>query len=328
MISFFRQLNPFHILWLAIITLLVRVGCLVNPPANIDYTYVASFQHLLLLSAPVARLTPLANVLLAAAIVFVQALLLNRFANHFNLLGKPGFLPALMYVTLTALFTPFLVLSPALVCNFLIIWMLFKLVSFYKAKDSKTSAFDVGMMVAIGSLLYLPFVFFFIMIWIALVVFKPFNWREWATSVLGYTTVFFFLAVYYYLGDKLNHFGAIWLPLGTKFPDKIILSTYSYFLLVPVALILILCFVKLQQNFYKSIVQVRKVFQLLVILFIVGALTFFVKAAFLINHFVLCAVPAAIFFAYYFSHARIRWFYESLFLLLLALTIYFQFNTF
>jgi hypothetical protein len=76
---------------------------------------------------------------LAGVLVLGQALLLNYLVNHFNLLGRPTFLPALMYVTLTALFTPFMVLSAPLICNFLVIWMLFKLFSFYKSDDAKST---------------------------------------------------------------------------------------------------------------------------------------------------------------------------------------------
>jgi hypothetical protein len=73
---------------------------------------------------------------------------------------------------------------------------------------------------------------------------------------------------------------------------------------------------------------VRKSFQLLFFVFVVASLSFYTKAAFHLNHFVLCAVPAAVFFSYYFLYAKRKWFYESLFYLLLISIIYFQFNTF
>jgi len=75
-------------------------------------------------------------------------------------------------------------------------------------------------------------------------------------------------------------------------------------------------------------VQTRKSFQLLFIVFLIGGLSFNVKAAFTLNHFLLCAVPGAVFFAYYFLYARRKWFYEVLFGLLLVSIVYFQFNTF
>ena len=205
MINLFKTLNPLNILWLAFILFALRAGYLFTAPTHIEPPFTLPLAKLLFIQAnyPVSSAF---NIMLAAAIVFVQALLLNHLVNHFNLLGKPTFLPALMYVTLSGLFTPFLVLSPALICNFLVIWMLFKLFNFYKSKDSKSSAFDLGMIVAVGSLIYLPFVYLFLIIWIALIIFKPFNWREWVAGVIGYVTIFFFLAVYYYLNDSLAQF--------------------------------------------------------------------------------------------------------------------------
>jgi hypothetical protein len=328
MIKIFKALNPFNILWLAIIMFVLRAGYMLNAPNKPDVAFSLPFVRLLLSPGQYYSLSPLLNILIAGVIVFSQALLLNHLVNHFNLLGKPTFLPALMYIVLSALFTPFLVLSPPLLCNFLVIWMLFKLFSFYKSTDAKSSAYDLGMMVAVGSIIYLPFIYFFLTIWIALIIFKPFNWREGLAGVIGYITVFFFLAVYYYLNNSLGQFYTIWLPLATKFPDHVNINYYNYLVLVPVIIILVLCFFTLQQNFFKSYVQVRKSFQLLFIIFLIAGLSFYIKAAFHLNHFLLCIVPTAVFFSYYFLYARRKWFYETLFALLLIGIIYFQFNTF
>ena len=268
------------------------------------------------------------SMLLASVLVFGQAMLINYLVNKYNLLGKPTFLPALMYITASALFTPFLVLSPPLLCNLLVIWMLFKLFDLYKGEDAISTTYDLGMLVAVGSLFYLPFIYLFLVIWIALITFRPFNWREWMAGVMGYITIFFFLAVFYYLNNRLGQFAGIWLPLGTKFPNRVNIDYYNYLVLIPVIIILLLCFLKLRQNFLKSYVQVRKSFQLLFFVFLIAGLSFYVKAEFSLNHFLLCAVPVAIFFAYYFLYATNKWVYETLYFLLLLSIIYFQFNTF
>ncbi|HEY8781962.1 MAG TPA: DUF6427 family protein [Mucilaginibacter sp.] len=328
MINFFKTLNPLNILWLAIILFALRAGYLFHAPDKLNFAFIRLFTHLLLPVSWQFELSPAFNVLIAGLLVFIQALLLNHLVNDYNLLGKPTFLPALMYVTISGLFTPFLVLSPPLVCNFLLIWMLFKLFAFYKGKDAKSTAYDLGMIVALGSLIYLPFIYFFLAIWIALIIFKPFNWREWVAGIMGYGTIFFFLAVYYYLSDSLEHFYTIWLPLAARFPVSVNINYYNYLILIPVIVVLVLCFFKLQQNFFRSYVQVRKSFQLLFAVFLLAALTFYVKAAFQLDHFLLCAVPATVFFSYYFLYAKRRWFYEALFGLMLIGIVYFQFNTF
>src|SRR3569833_4099679 len=196
MVSFFKALNPLNILWLAVILFASRAGYLLNAPAKTEFAFSEPVARLLI--APGTYLNPAKtsyNILLAAAFVFIQALLLNHLVNHFNLLGKPTFLPALMYVSASALFKPFLVLSPPLLCYFLVIWMLFKLFKLYKSNDAKSSAYDLGLLVAVGSVIYLPFFYFFLVVWFALFLFRPFYWREVVAGIIGYASIFFFLAV-------------------------------------------------------------------------------------------------------------------------------------
>jgi len=328
MIKLFRSFNPLNIVWLAVVLFALRIGFAYNFPVKTEFPFTELFSRLLIPVSYQSVIPPVFNLFFAGALVFGQAMLINYLVNHNNLLGRSTFLPALMYIVVSGLFTPFLMLSPPLLCNFLVIWMLYKVFNFYKGEEVKSISYDAGMIVAVGTMIYLPFIYMFVAIWIALIIFRPFNWREWAASIIGFITIFFFLAVLYYLNDKLGQFYNIWLPLGTKFPASISINYYNYLVLVPVIFILIFCFFKLQQNFFKSYVQTRKSFQLLFFVLLIGGFSFYVRSGFLLDHFLLCAVPAAVFFAYYFLYANSRWFYESLFFLLLISIIYFQFNTF
>jgi hypothetical protein len=328
MIKAFRSYSGLNIAGLILILFILRIGYAFQAPSNIEFTFLETFARSLLPTHYEHMFSTTENMLIAAVLIFIQAMLLNTLVNHHNLLGKPTFLPALMYITLSSLFTPFLMLSPPLICNFLMLWMLYKLFGFYKSASVMAAAYDLGMIVAIGSLIYFPFIYLFLTIWIALMIFKAFNWREWMAGIIGYATIFFFLAVYYYLNDRIGQFYTIWLPLATRFPNRVHINYYNYIVLVPVIIIMLLCFFKLRENFYRSYVQVRKTFQLLFFIFIIAGLCFYVKAEFNINHFILCALPAAVFAAYYFLHAGTRWVYETLYLLLIACIIYFQFNTF
>ncbi len=328
MINLFRTYNPLNAIWLVILLVVLRIGYVINAPQHIQFEFVEPFARLLFPADYKLAPLPLMNIFLAGMLIFLQALWFNRLVNSFNLMGRPSFLPALMYVVLTALFAPFLTLSAPLICNFLVIGMLYRLFGTYKTPDAKSVAYDMGMVVALGTLIYLPFIFMFLVIWAGLIVFRPFNWREWVAALMGFATIFFFLAVIYYLTDRLPDFAKIWLPLTTKFPAHIQISSYNYLVLIPVAIILLLCFLKVSQIFFRSYVQTRKSFQLLMVLTIIAGLSFYTKKEFHLEHFLLCAVPLAVFFSYYFLYATSRWFYEGLFFLLVGGIIYFQFNTF
>ncbi|MGN6181688.1 MAG: DUF6427 family protein [Mucilaginibacter sp.] len=322
----FKTYNPINILWLIIMLFVLRIVFFVHAPDHVNFKLIEPFARVLIPANYEQYIGIHLNIFLAAVVVLIQAVTLNYMVNHYNLLGKPSFLPALGYITLTALFAPFMVLSQPLLCNFLLLWMLFKMLDFYKSDSGKSASYDLGMIVAAGTLIYFPFIFLFLIIWIALVIFRPFNWREWVAGIFGYATVFFFLAVYYYLTDRFHGFYNIWEPLKSKFPNHINIDYYNYLVLIPVIVILLLCIIKLRENFFRSYVHVRKAFQLLFFIFIISGLCFYTRAEFNLNHFLLCAVPASVFFAYYFLYANTKWFFELLYFILFAAIIYFQFN--
>src|SRR5690606_39678310 len=135
MIEQFRKYTPLNILFLSIVGLVLCLGVFMHLPKNLMPVFfepaIANFTGKL---SP-ENITPEANVLITLVLTIVQALLINRSVNQFNLISRSSFLPALMYMTLASLMLPFLVLSPILICNFLSIWMLDKLLSIYRRTE-------------------------------------------------------------------------------------------------------------------------------------------------------------------------------------------------
>ena len=325
MIRQFRNLTPVNIVFLVVIALVLRVAAFAQLPETLEFNFVESFFRLLLPVPTESPFSPSVNVTLALTIIIIQAILLNRIVNRYNLLGKPSFLPALMYVTSSAVLMPFLVLSPTLLCNFLLIWLIEKFLSIYRRTDIGSVVFDMGMIVGLGTLIYFPFIAMLVLLYVCLLIFRPFSWREWFVGLLGFATIYFFVAVFYYLNDATDKFFRIWLPLATPFPNRLEIKFYDYTVLIPLIVILTLSAFSLRQNFFRSYVHVRKSFQVLSILFILAMISFYLKPQVRIYHFLLGAPAVSIFMAYYFLHAKKKWIFESLYFLLLAFIIYFQF---
>lgn len=324
MIKQFRSINPVNILILMGIILLLRAGIFIRLPKEVSVDFIEPFTRLLL-PVPIENTFPaFTNIYLAAFLLFIQALIFNRIINSYNFLGKSTYLPALSYVSAASLFSPFLILSPVLFCNFLILWMMDKFLSIYKRDTVSSVMYDLGMIVGLGTLIYFPFIVMLPVVWISLIIFRTFNWREWLAVVTGIITVFFFLGVFYYWNDSLDQFYRIWLPLASKFPTNLRINLYDALVLIPVAVILILGIFQLQKNFFRSVVHLRKSFQLLFFMFIAGLISFYLKQDLRLYHFLLCAPPVAVLMAYYFVHAGKQWLYESLYVVLVGGIIYFQ----
>ena len=323
MINQFRSLNPVNLIFLALVAIILRVGVLVKLPEQLSFSLFEPYADILV-KVPEDFFTPFSNVFYAAVIVFIQAVLLNRIVNNYNLLGKPSFIPALMYVTATSLLEPFIVLSPALIANFLIIWMIDKFLSIYRREQVLSVIFDLGMIVAAGALIYSPFVVMLPLVWLALIVFRPFYWREWLAAPLGFITVCFFIGTFYYLKDSLDIFLDSG-PLATTFRTGFKVNLYDYTVLIPLVLILILSFFTLRSKFYRSNVHVRKAYYVLLFLFLFGLLSFYVKSEYSVHHFLLALPAASVFMGHFFASSTRRWFYEGLYILLAVFIIYFQF---
>lgn len=327
MIQVFRSHNPFNIIWLVVLLFLMRAGVLIHFPANTDASFTGLFSRLLI-TAPAGNFTASGKIFWSAVIVISQAFWFNFVVNNANLLGKPSFLPALLFVTVSGLFPVFLTLSAPLICNFLLIWMLQKLLDLYKTEEATSTAYDLGLIVGIGTLIYFPFISLFLIIWIGLLIFRPFSWHEWVSALMGVLTILFFLSVYYYCTNHLSAFNTLWASFDADIPVISNPVPYRFLVLVPLVLIFILGLFRIQSNFLKSMVMVRKTFQVLFLLILIITFACCIKTDFSFNHFLLGAMPIALITAYYFLYASKKWIYESLYLLLLFGIIYFQFNNF
>jgi hypothetical protein len=325
MINQFRNLNPINIVWLVAYTFFMRLAIFFNLPKALNFEFLESYAKLLIQIPLENALSPLANVLLATTIIFLQALLFNRIINNNNLLAKPSFLPALLYITGCSLFLQFQILSPTLICNFLLIWMLDKFFKISKAPNAMMMAFDIGMIIAIGTLIYFPFVVMLLLLWLGLLIHRSFSWREWLAGLIGFLVIFFFLAVFYYWKDNLTSFYNIWLPLTNKFPSDLKINYKDCLVLIPVAFVIVLALLQLRKNFFRSFISTRKAFQLLFFMFVLTMLSCYTKPNFRVYHFLLSIPAGSIILAYYFSNAKKRWFYETLFASLVIVIQYFLF---
>lgn len=320
-----RKFTPINILWLCLIGTLLCLGVFLHLPTDLKPFFLEPAVSNLLKLSIGHDLKPVSNVLTTLILTLLQALFLNKIINHFNFLGKPTFLTSLMFMTLVSLFLPFLVLSPTLICNFITIWMLSKLFNIYKQPDVKILMFDLGMIVAIGSLIYFPFIVMLLLLWISLIIFRPFIWREWVTPILGFGVIYFLLGVLYFWLNRFDEFLEIFKPFSNSLPTGIQVDYHDYFVVIPIGITVILFLLVLKDQYFRSIVHIRKSFQLLFYMLVLIIASFYLNNKITINHFLLCAPPLAIYLAYYFAYAKTKWVYESIYVIIMGTIIYFQF---
>ncbi len=273
--------------------------------------------------------SPLISAILAAAFVFVQALLVNNLADEFRLLNERSWLPAAFFVLVSSFLPEFLYLSPPLVAATFIPVAVRRVLLLYKAKKGTTLLFDAGFWILTAALFYPPAALLPIGILIGINVVRAFGFRDQVVYVSG-TIVAFALAFMFFfwrdqgglfLGQQLHD----WLGLYPFRPDQQV-----YMLLKDGVLAVLFLWVVLNFGVYysRTLIQTQKSISVLywVLFFVLLGALFQPNISY--NHFLLAMPAVGIFFSMSISSLRNRMMAEVFHLALLAmlvLTQYFQY---
>jgi hypothetical protein len=267
----------------------------------------------------------LLNVSITSLLIFIQGIWLNNIVNEFSILYKGSYLPSLCYVITASIFPGFLTLNACTLSIFFLLWIFIRLFRLYKSNNALYICFDSGMIIALASLFYFPSVLWLLIVFFALLLFRPFIWREWLAAICGFMVPYIFLAMYYFWNDKFGSFTSIWEPLQNKIWNTEVDTLLNNFIpLIPLAIILLLAIVRLRANFYKNVLQVRKSQQLIIISIFICAASYYIKPSFELNHFIVLTPMLSIFAAYYFMAEKRKWIAELLMLTLIGSVLYFQ----
>lgn len=140
------------------------------------------------------------NFWLIIAVVFVvaNALLLFLVNFHFSVFFSKSAFNALIYVIICSSFAInqqfSAVLPAALFFNLSVI----KILEMHKKASAISTAFEASFYIAIGSFFYFNTIYFTLLVWIGLIIYRPFFWREWVVVLLGSIAPYLTFFVFYY----------------------------------------------------------------------------------------------------------------------------------
>lgn len=325
LIRLFKTQEPFNLIILLILAFGIRLPYLLNSEPIPIFNYNEPFSSFLFNNFPDLWSNKIFNTIFTTLIYFSIGIWLNKIINDYGLLFKNTLLPALVFIIITAIFPTFYTMDAAILIIFLQLLLYITVIKLFKTNQGAQKCFDAGVIVAIASLFYFPAIAWIVLVWFSLIIFRPFVWREWVSSIIGVLTLYLFLAFYYFWTNRWDDFLLVWSPLtGTFWQINVLPKRSDYLPLFPIVLILIIAFNKLFENFYKNVLLVRKVQQIMVISILITAFSYYIKPSFKINHFILLAAPMTLFLSYYFLVAKKMWVAEGLLWLMIISEIVFQ----
>ncbi|HQQ94996.1 MAG TPA: DUF6427 family protein [Bacteroidia bacterium] len=173
-------------------------------------------------------------------------LLVSLTISNQEIIDKQNYFPAFLYALVCiAAVNPFQI-SPQLFTNLFVLYALYRLFDIYRQEDVLKSIFQAAFWLSLSAYLTVASCIFFPLFFIALMILRPFHWREWAVALLGFLCTLFFYESLAYLFDW-NHwflFDSIQMYLHyLRFP------TFSEYFLPLLAFLFVLLLLSLFNNF-------------------------------------------------------------------------------
>jgi hypothetical protein len=305
-VGLFKRKNPGNAFLLLIYALILKFPIFLNPsvpvPSATDsYVYSRVLQFLLTLAGGGGILFSI----LSFIILFIQASLFNRIANHHKLFPKPNFLAGMSYLLVTSLIPSWSYFSAPLLVNLLMIWAWYRMLNLYSTHQPGAAIFNIGLLIGFCTMLYFPAIVFTVLMLFALVTMRPFRIREWIIGLIGVTTPYYFLFIILFLAGNWS-----WSIIFPAVQFHLPALPKSVWITVSIAL-LVLPFIIggffVQNNLNKMLIQVRKGWSMLLLFLMIAATVIFMNDDAAYTNWMLTALPFAAFHAsaYYFPSQKI-----------------------
>jgi hypothetical protein len=300
-IGIFKQKAPTNALLLFLYALVLKFSIFIHPyppvlhpEDNYLYRFILTgldsmFRHSALLFS-----------VLSFTLLFSQATLLNSICNYYKMLPRSNYLPGMSYILVTSLLPDWGHFSAPLLINSIIIWTWYRMMSLYNSHTPVKTIFNIGLMIGLATLLYVPAIAFLLLLFFALIIMRPFRIQEWFIGLIGFTAPYYFLILLLYFTHQLHwknlvpgiHFvlpaipGSVWVIAGISL------------LLIP----FVVGGVFVQNNLNKMLIHARKSWSLLLASLITAVLVILVNKADSYENWVVAAMPFAVFHsaAYYY----------------------------
>ena len=302
MIGIFRQKNPGNALVLLIYALVLKFSIFVRPVVPVLHKE-DNYLYRLILNAldAVFHNAPVFFAIFTFILLFTQATLFNRICNHQKLLPKTTFLPAMSYIIVTSLLPDWDRFSAPLLINSIMIWIWYKMMALYNSNRPDAAIFNIGVLTGIVTLLYVPALFFLLLVFFALITMRPFRIREWLMGVLGFTFPYYFLFIVLYISGNWN-----WRSMVPSITVTLPGIPHSIWTTVGIVLLVVPFMIGgffVQANLNKMLIQVRKSWSLSLLFLMVAVFVILINRADSYENWIVIAMPFAIFHAaaYYYA---------------------------
>jgi hypothetical protein len=327
LIRFFKQNHPVSLfIMLPIISILLWIPGIIHPAEYINTKYSMPLFELMI---QIVGQHSLLLLFIGLLFMYFTALVFNHFINKMEAFESKSNIPGLVFVLLASSFTNFLTFHPLQPASLFFLLALARIFNSYQQNGSLSYSFDAGLLTGLSILCYLPFFWFMPLIWVCLLIIRPFVWREYLLSALGALLPFVFTASGYFL---LGNLDALWydkivFPLSERSFPPVPNAALWWMLILWGGLLLLIAIGPLFKRLSNTVIKAANIIQSIIMMLFFSCFIIFINGTHHSYIYYILAIPLSLFLGNYFVSQKKAWLSElllSVFVLLIIFNQYFS----
>lgn len=230
------------------------------------------------------------------------AFLIHRSNYVLAIIREKTYVPPLLYILLISTnpsFFPFKATSIGIFCLILAMYQSF---TGYHDENSVYKSFNSALFIGIGSLLWVHILWFMPLFWLGMFNFKSLNIRTFLASLMGVTTVYWFLLGWCVLqGD----FSAFSVPFAAFTKIRLISITVprliDWVIIFYIGIFVLFASVNIMTHVHEENIRTRQYLYFLISFFVVSFLLFFLYDSSSDEYFCISCLPASLLISHFFT---------------------------
>ena len=306
------------ILFLFIFTLVIRTTGLLVPYINTTQTLNINYLSAFFTSI---NQFPIVGFAISTMVVFITAIIFNNICVKHELIIFPSYLPAYFFVLLNSVFVDQFYAGPVIFVNLFLIISLGSILNLYQSENPSIAIFSASTLAGLSALLNMTYIAFFLVVLIGINIFRPFNFRENISALIGFLMPL-------YVGTMVNFLiNGSFLPFYIFFPDygNFNNQNWAFYSALPsIGLVGLLAFIRMYKNFFRNSTKQRRFIQFMMILLVTSVILMITGKQNPKQEFSFITIPLAFAFTFYFSNSKINMLKEIVNVLLIISILYFR----
>lgn len=235
--------------------------------------------------------------------ILLGAFFVNFLAIEQEITSKTNYLPAFLYVLFAFAASSYGKVEPILIANLFVLPSLYFLINSYRQDYALAEFFKSGLFLGLASFFCIHYIVIFPIGFIALIILRPFNWREWAVLLIGLLTPLYFYISICYLTSSSTFAVFGMMQEATSSLQKPILSEYYMILVFMTILVFIFSVLHYLGKGFGGKVKTKKAkFILLWMFFLCLIMVFFEQMSDMV--LLPCVIPLSIIIGDYLSEIK------------------------